>query len=216
MLVSMLGILLVFLWYTSGMYRFLLFLVYPHHILCLSHLYADHFLRLLFDFVNVIARQRTCCDCRSCLLWCPCKNDVRFVLTTICFVGSSCFIYVFVFIYVYWCPTRFLYQMMFVSFNSNTTVVTCEAGTANLSGTHEFTPVLVGFVFLDLLFFVWCFVDCCLSFCPFLWSLCCLSSDLMLLITSLVPSNFSFILQISAYNNNVIFIYLLIHTNINT
>ena len=33
----------------------------------------------------------------------------------------------FVFIYVYWCPTRFLYQMMFVSFNSNTTSVTCRA-----------------------------------------------------------------------------------------
>ena len=29
----------------------------------------------------------------------------------------------FVFIYVYWCPTRFQYQMMFVSFYSNTTGV---------------------------------------------------------------------------------------------
>jgi len=27
----------------------------------------------------------------------------------------------FVFIYTYWCPTRLQYQMMFVSFNSNTT-----------------------------------------------------------------------------------------------
>jgi hypothetical protein len=42
------------------------------------------------------------------------------------------------------CPTRFLYQMMFVSFNINTTGVTCEAGTANASGAPEFTPVFSG------------------------------------------------------------------------
>ena len=45
----------------------------------------------------------------------------------------------FVCIYVYWCPTRFLYQMMFVSFNSNTTGVTCRAGTSNYSGSPAFT-----------------------------------------------------------------------------
>ena len=50
----------------------------------------------------------------------------------------------FVFIYVYWCPTRFLYQMMFVTFNSNTTGVTCGAGTAYPSGTPEFTPEFSG------------------------------------------------------------------------
>jgi hypothetical protein len=38
------------------------------------------------------------------------------------------------------CPTRFLYPMMFVTFNSNTTGVTCGAGTAYPSGTPEFTP----------------------------------------------------------------------------
>jgi hypothetical protein len=69
---------------------------------------------------------------------------------------------------------------------------------------------LVGFVF-DLKFFVWCFVDrclsfffwllCCLSF--FLWPLCCLSFffwplcclsffDLWLLMTHLVSLNFIF------------------------
>jgi hypothetical protein len=44
----------------------------------------------------------------------------------------------FVFIDVYWCPTRFPYQIMFVSFNSNTTGVTSGAGTANPSGAPEF------------------------------------------------------------------------------
>ena len=64
------------------------------------------------------------------------------------FLRGSWFIYyrvyvlfmLFVFIYVYWCPTRFIYQMLFVSFNSNTTVVTRGAGTADPSGAPEFTP----------------------------------------------------------------------------
>ena len=43
----------------------------------------------------------------------------------------------FAFIYVYWCPTRFSYQMMFVWFNRNTTGGT---ETANPSCAHEFTP----------------------------------------------------------------------------
>jgi hypothetical protein len=44
------------------------------------------------------------------------------------------------YLYLFTCPTRFLYQMMFVTFNSNTTGVTCGAGTAYPSGTPEFTP----------------------------------------------------------------------------
>jgi hypothetical protein len=45
----------------------------------------------------------------------------------------------FVCIYVYWCPTQFPCQMMFVLFNSNTTGVTSGAGTAIPSGAPEFT-----------------------------------------------------------------------------
>ena len=41
---------------------------------------------------------------------------------------------------------------LFVSFMSNTADVTCGTGTVNPSGAPEFTPVLVGFVLLDLLF----------------------------------------------------------------
>jgi hypothetical protein len=50
------------------------------------------------------------------------KNDVRIVLTTICFVGGSCIIYSYLFTHTS-VQTRLLYQMMFVSFCSNTTVV---------------------------------------------------------------------------------------------
>jgi hypothetical protein len=39
----------------------------------------------------------------------------------------------FVFHYVYWCPTRFSCQKMFVSFSGNTTGVTSGAGTAKYS-----------------------------------------------------------------------------------
>jgi len=45
----------------------------------------------------------------------------------------------FVFIYVYWWPTRFPYQIVFLSFNSNTTRVTSGVRTTFPSGTHEFT-----------------------------------------------------------------------------
>jgi len=38
----------------------------------------------------------------------------------------------FVFIYVYWCPKRYLFQMM-LSFSNNTTVVTCGVGTTKPS-----------------------------------------------------------------------------------
>jgi len=46
----------------------------------------------------------------------------------------------FVFIYVYQCQTGFPYQMMFVSFNNNTTGATCGTGTTYHSGAPEFTP----------------------------------------------------------------------------
>ena len=55
------------------------------------------------------------------------KNDARFVLFSICFVeGVHVLFMLFVFIFAYWCPPRFLFHMMFVSFNSNTTGVDRE------------------------------------------------------------------------------------------
>ena len=47
--------------------------------------------------------------------------------------------FLFLFIYAYWCATRFPCQVMFVSFNSNTTGVTSGAGTANLYGSPGLT-----------------------------------------------------------------------------
>ena len=72
------------------------------------------------------------------------------------------------------CSTRFLYQMMFMSYNSKTTGVTCEAGTANTSGSPT---VLVGFVLPRSLVFcvVFCRLFVLLSF--FFWPLYCLSFD---------------------------------------
>ena len=47
----------------------------------------------------------------------------------------------FVFIYIYWCPTQFPYQMMFVSFNSNTTGATSGVGSSFPSEATEFTTL---------------------------------------------------------------------------
>jgi len=46
----------------------------------------------------------------------------------------------FMFIYEYWFPTHYPYQMMSVSFNSNTTGVTNGAGTANPCTSPAFNP----------------------------------------------------------------------------
>ena len=72
------------------------------------------------------------------------------------------------FIDVYWRQIRFPYQMMFVSFNSNTTGVTCGAGTANSSGTSEYTPGFSGFALLDIQFSVQCFLTAISAYNAFL------------------------------------------------
>jgi len=69
---------------------------------------------------------------------------------------------------------------------SNTTGATSGSGTAVLTELLISPP----FSSRDFWFYVWCFVDRCLSFYPFL--LCCLSFfDLRILITPLVSSNSS-------------------------
>ena len=67
-------------------------------------------------------------------------------------------------IYVCWCPTRFPYHMMFVSFNSTMTGATSGAGTVHPSGEPDFTSVcivqsLVFFIVFcrSLLVFLSCF-----------------------------------------------------------
>ena len=75
--------------------------------------------------------------------------------------------------------------MMFVSCNSNTTGVTCGAGTAHPSWVPEFTPVFSGVSFAQSLVFCVMFVD---HYPLFLWPLHCLSFDLWLLINPLICS----------------------------
>jgi hypothetical protein len=48
---------------------------------------------------------------------------------------------VFTYIYVYWCPSRFPYQMMFVLVISNTAGVACRAGYPYLSSPQVFSGV---------------------------------------------------------------------------
>jgi hypothetical protein len=52
-----------------------------------------------------------------------------------------------VFIYAYWCPTAFLYQMMFILFNSYADCTTSGTGSTDPSGTSEFTT---GFCFCSV------------------------------------------------------------------
>jgi hypothetical protein len=99
----------------------------------------------------------------------------------------------FVFNEVYWCPIRFQYPMVFVSFNSNTAGVTCGTGSANPPKLPSLHSVFSGVrVALSLVF---CVVFCrslfvLLSF--FFWPLYCLFVfDLRTLITPLVSSNSS-------------------------
>jgi hypothetical protein len=64
---------------------------------------------------------------------------------------------------------------------------------------HEFTPVLSGVRVTRSLVLCVCFVDRCLSFCPFFfWPLCCLFFNIQILITSLVSSN-SFYIMLTFY-----------------
>ena len=61
----------------------------------------------------------------------------------------------FVFIYVYRCPTRFPYQMLCLSFNSNLTDVTCRTETANPSRAPNSPTVFSGIhVAWSLIFWV--------------------------------------------------------------
>jgi hypothetical protein len=83
----------------------------------------------------------------------PRKKDFLFVFTPICFVGCSCFINVICI--VYWLPKHIQYHNMFLWFNSNTTVVTSGARSANLSRTHPLSlRIEVVFVLLHIVQFL--------------------------------------------------------------
>ena len=106
-----------------------------------QHLHSTVFILLLVEFVLFMLL----------VPYCDIRYDFRVktmfdscVLTPICFVEGSVLFMSIVFIYVFWCPTRFLYQMMFVSCKSSTMGATCGAETANPCGAHDFTPAFSG------------------------------------------------------------------------
>jgi hypothetical protein len=97
-------------------------------------------------------------------------------------------IMVFVLIYIYWCPTRYPYQVIIASFNRNTTGVTSGEKSSNPSGAPDSTPGFSGVRATRSLVLYICFVDRRLYF----WLLCCLFFfDIRILITPLVSSNSS-------------------------
>jgi len=119
----------------------------------------------------------------------PCST--RFYLLMVC-----------VFIYVHWCPKRYPYQMLFVSFNSHMTGVTNRAETPSHSGTSEFTSVLVGVPIAPYLLVVFCislFVSLYFFFWPFF---CVYFFDLWFQVIPLVSSNFSCVGPCVVYDLN--------------
>ena len=70
----------------------------------------------------------------------------------------------FVFLYVYWCPTRFTYQLVIMSFNSNTTGVTCGAGTASFP--EHTSSTLISSCVRVAQTSVFCLLSCQQLFCP--------------------------------------------------
>ena len=91
------------------------------------------------------------------------ENDVRCVSTPLCFVEVHDFSILFVFIYAVWCPSRFPYQIILISFNSNKMGATNEAVTGYHPEHHHhrfdcsifscFLSVIVFFVLSFLLTF---------------------------------------------------------------
>ena len=64
-------------------------------------------------------------------------------INSIFFVGCSCFI-CYLEWFLYWHPTLFLFQIMFVSFKRNTTWTTSRTRHANFSASPELTPYFSG------------------------------------------------------------------------
>ena len=98
-----------------------------------------------------ILQLSTCRHIFSSEAWCslqfPRKNDVRLFFTPICYVEGSCFFVLF--IYAYWCPKRFSCQMIFVSFNSNTTVSPVEQELSTLLEHLSSPPFLSALEIVD-------------------------------------------------------------------
>jgi hypothetical protein len=89
-------------------------------------------------------------------------NDFRVVFNLLSFVLSEVHVLLmlFVFIYVYWCPTRFPYQMMYVLIYNCTASVTRGVVNDNPSGEHEFISVSPKLSFSLVSFCPFYFIHC--------------------------------------------------------
>ena len=96
----------------------------------------------------------------------------------------------------------------------NTTGATCGAGIAYPSRKSEFTSVFSGIrLARSVIFYVMFLLIVACHFVLFIWILCCLSFDLLLLISPLVSSNLSYIivlLLVSCMNTLVCVVLLLL------
>ena len=129
----------------------------PQFSVCLSDVRVVHVVNFhVFTFVV------PCCDVRY-------NFHVKKMLYSYCLPFVLLRIHVlFVCIYANWCPTRFTYQMMFVSYNSNMMGVTNEAETAKSwpKVVHEFQKKIrfhyemsCSCVVGSSLFLVWLFMN---------------------------------------------------------
>jgi hypothetical protein len=120
----------------------------------------------------------------------------------ICFEGGFMLYFCYFYFYVYWCPTRYQYNIIFASFNSNTTSATDGTWTIYHSGAPEVPSVLSWVCVTQSLVFCvvfWRTLFIFLSFffrplycMSFFRPLYCMSFELRLLISSFLSSNFSF------------------------
>ena len=76
------------------------------------------------------------------VFWEVCVVNVVFTPLLFYKRGHDLFM-LFAFIYVYWCPTRFTFHIMFVSFSSNMTGTTSGSGTSYLSRETEFLNIIL-------------------------------------------------------------------------
>ena len=130
----------------------------------LKQLYGVHVLSMLLVLITYTGVQH---DLN--ITWCLCRLEVSrqvppveeelehlrspsfFLLLFFLFFGGgvmllNLYCYVLLCIdYVFWCPPRFQYHMMFVSFRSSTAGVTSGAGTVYRSGASTFTYVFLLF-----------------------------------------------------------------------
>ena len=82
-----------------------------------------------------------CCEvrCDFRIIQCSVHFWIPFVLK-----GIHVLFMLFVFIYVFWCQTRYQYQMAVVWFNNNATGITNGEGITYPSGAPAYTPVFSG------------------------------------------------------------------------